>query len=189
MQQFLQMTARKTLLHLAQGHWITHEWRLGCPRHGKGKPVVEMPFPGSGCVIAGGYLLTECVDSATVQIHSVQSNSIDWTWLAVIGWASAGWRSSASLVGETGGESRCEYLTWYCSDVQPVWSGERTLVNGSWRHCMYDVFFACVVAIWVSRVEFAVRVDVCRVVVNSFYIVFDLHTYIWLLTSGVVCLW
>jgi len=55
--------------------------------HGKGKPVVEMPFPGSGCVIAGGYLLTECVDSAAVQIHSVQSNSIDWTWLAVIGWA------------------------------------------------------------------------------------------------------
>jgi len=30
----------------------------------------------------------------------------------------------------------------------------------------------------VRRLEFAVCADVCRVVVNSFYIVFDLHTYI-----------
>ena len=38
-------------------------------------------------MIAGGYLLNECVDSAAVQIRSVQSHSIDWTWLVVIGWA------------------------------------------------------------------------------------------------------
>jgi len=52
-----------------------------------GGRYVEMPSPGSGCVIAGGYLLNECVDSAAVQIRSVQSHSIDWTWLVVIGWA------------------------------------------------------------------------------------------------------
>jgi len=36
-----------------------------------------MSFPGCSCMIAGGYLFTECVGSAAVQIRSVQSLSID----------------------------------------------------------------------------------------------------------------
>jgi len=48
---------------------------------------VKMPFPESGCMIAGDYLLIECVGIAAVQMRSVQSNSIYWTWLVAIGWA------------------------------------------------------------------------------------------------------
>jgi len=149
---------------------------------------VKMPFPESGCVIAGDYLLIECVGIAAVQMRSVQSNSIYWTWLVAIGWAacvapaqvgsraSMQWNASLGdlvtrLVGET--VVKADAGIWPCTALMCDLCGQGT---GPW--CMYDVFFACVVAIWVRRLEFAVCADVCRVVVNSFDIVFDLHTYI-----------
>jgi len=61
--------------------------QLYCHTRLASQAYVEMPFSESGCVVAGDYLLIECVGIAAVQLRSVQSNSIYWTWLVVIGWA------------------------------------------------------------------------------------------------------